>query len=183
MQMPTPPMTMAEMERDRHHECDRRHYLAADERLSPTFRDWTLFLGEGNLLDKPSPLSAPMERSAKTPRLQHVRAQRNSKTTKQQQQNENKKGQSTKTKSANRVETQKYESKLSEKDQPTRKETGWPEARGFQVQGFDEMPRILKPSPTFARYPTPPVEEMGEMFAPIEALGEDLRYYASAQTN
>lgn len=183
MQIPTPPMTMVEMEWERHHSCHDKHYFLPNNSLSPTFGDWTLFAQEEVSPAGSPPMPVPVEQNAEAPRPQQVRAQNDSRTPKQQRQRTVKRTKMTNP-VAHTAKSQTDELRISRNDNhaPSRsKESGVSEARFLQVKGFEPMPRTSVPTPTFRRYPTPPVEDMGQMFAPIEALGEDLRYYAASR--
>ena len=187
MQMPTPPMTLAELEWERR-QCHGRQYQFVDERLSPAFEDWTLFPEEEQSLAESTPVSPPMERNAKTPRPQQTRAQKNGKTKQNRQYNDLKKARTTRSDKSRNSEPRNGQSTIRRNAGSKTQTSNNREITDFgsqtcQVAGFGQVPRSLERIPTFGRFPTPPVEDMGEMFAPIEALGENLRWYRETRAH
>ena len=184
MQMPTPPMTLVEWERELHQRCDGSQCPLSDGELSPSFEDWTLFPEEESSLAEPTPRSMPVGQNAKTPRPAQGRAQKNSQTRKQQRRNDSKKARMVNPDVDSVTRRPSDDSALGRNVNflnSNSKEIGYSKPPTFLVAGFEEIPRTLEPAPAFARFPTPPVEDMGEMFAPIEALGEDLRWSQAIQ--
>jgi len=184
MQMPTPPMTLAECQWERHHQCNEWQCLLSDEGLAYNSNDWTLFPNETTPLAKPTPRRTAMDEGAKTPRPPQGRAQMDSKTRKQQRRTGSKKERMTK---PHRACTTKNQTNLSATEQNVTSLTGssikieCSDVLTGRFASFENLPRTSKSAPTVERFPTPPLEDMGEMFAPIEALGEDLRWYRSVQ--
>lgn len=187
MQMPTPPMTLDEYQWEHHHKCTEWQSLLSDEVLLPAGQDWTLFPDEGSPLSEPTPKPSQVRQSAKTPRPPQGRAQKDSKAKKQQHQHDNsKKVAASKRHTARSSKTQDSKTTMGRKPKAIfsdSKETDRSKSLTYRVAGFEEIPRTSAKAPTSGRFPTPPIEEMGEMFAPIEALGEDLRWCRSYHAN
>ena len=187
MQVPTPPMTLAELEWE-HRQCHGRQHHFVDERLPPAFEDWTLFPEEEQSLAESTPVSPPMERNAKTPRPQQERAQKKGKKKQNPQYNDSKKARTTRSDKNRNGEPQNSQSTTcqnadSNTQTSNNREITDPGLQTCQVAGFGQVPRSLTRSPTFRRFPTPPIEDMGEMFAPIEAFGESLRWYRETRAH
>lgn len=183
MQMPTPPMTLADLEWDCRHHCDDDRHLLPSGALSPSFKDWTLFPVEGSPLLEPTPRSTPV-RNAKTSRPQPKKTPKDTKATKREQPNH--------ARGERVIEFDLNVAREPSPVEPAKKRKGASNSRGkktekaesptFQVPGFGKVPRIEGPIPMLGRCPTPPVEEMKAMFAPIETLGEDLRWYQRSRS-
>ena len=177
-------MTMAEYQIERHHRCNEWQCLLSDEVLPYDSKDWTLFPSEEMPLAEPAPRPVTVNGNAITPRPPQGRAQNNTKPRKQQRRNCPRKDRTMKphTSCATRKPsswsaTERNGTSLT--GSSTKVECS--DVLTCQVTGFEDVPRTSKSAPTFGRRPTPPLEDMGEMFAPIEALGEDLRWYRSVQ--
>lgn len=184
MQMPTPPMTMADYQMERHHRCSERQCLLSDEVLQHKSNDWTLFPSEEAPLAEPTPRPVIMNQNARISKPAQGLAQMDSKARKQQRQTSVKRER----------KTQPHPSRLtkapstgSATEQDVTSLTGGSmtvecsDGPDCRVAGFEDLPRTSASAPTFGRRPTPPLEGMGEMFASIESLGEDLRWYRSVQ--
>ena len=187
MQMPTPPMTLAELEWERR-QCHGRQHHCVVERLSPAFEDWTLFPEEERMLAESAPVSPPMEQDADTPRPQQTRAQKNFKTSQNRQCNDSKKARTTRADNNRKREPRNSQSTVR-RNAATKTKTSNnrditdPDLQTCQVAGFGQVPRSLERIPTFGRFPTPPVEDMVEMFAPIEAFGENITWYRGTRAH
>lgn len=184
MQMPTPPMTQAEYQWERHHRCSEWQCLLSDEVLQHESNDWTLFPSEEAPLAEPTPRPGPRSENSKTFKPPQGRAQKESKARKQQRLTGVKEKRTSK---AHRPRATKEQSSWSAtKPNVTLLTSSSIKDECFdvptcRVAGFTDVPRTSESTRTFERFPTPPLEDMGEMFAPIEALGEDLRWYRSVQ--
>lgn len=184
MQMPTPPMTMAEYQMDRHHRCSEWQCLLSDEVLQHESNDWTLFPSGEAPLAEPTPKPVTLNEHTRTPKPPQGRAQNDCKVRKQKLQTSIKREKKTQPHPARPAQRP---STGSATEQNVTSLTGssmkieCSEVLTCPVSGFEDLPRTPKSAPAFGRCPTPPLEGMGEMFAPIESLGEDLRWYRSVQ--
>ena len=178
----TPPMTLVDWEWEHHHQCDEANCRITEEALFPAFDDWTLFPEVPPIIGPNVPSSVIR---AKTPV-----ADRKEEVTKSQ-----KKRHQLKASKSPREVTSKLsiETKLSDDDEimhgaPSQSVEDWRQIELLDspsptILGFEPVPRTSTSlgSLPFDRIPTPPVESMGELFAPIEALGEDLRQYQATR--
>lgn len=184
MQMPTPPMTRTEYQWERHHQCSEWQCLLSDEVYPFDSDDWTLFPSDTAPLAEPTPRPTPMNENARTPKPPQGRAQKHSKEMKQQRRNGPERER--KTKSHTACATMKPPTRSATERNATSLTSTSQKVEGSDVlicpiAGFADIPRTSESVPTSGRFLTPPLEDTGEMFAPIEALGEDLRWYRAVQ--
>ena len=172
-QLATPPMTFVDWEWENRHQCREANCAVTEEALFPTFCDWTLFPDEEPAAMTPKAASSTIRArnsvtaEGKVPRQSQKKLQQR-KTSKRAQ------------KLASR---QAEQAKLQDDDEIMLRSSKETELLGLPSPArlyFEPIARTSLAITPYARIPTPPVEEMGEMFAPIEALGEDLRWYQEA---
>lgn len=186
MQMPTPPMTQAEYEWERHQQCSEWQCLLSDEVHPFGAGDWTLFPSEMASLADRTPRPVPMNENAGTPKPPQGRAQRDSKAMQEQRRNGTEKERKTKSHTA-RATKQPSTWSVTERNAASLTSTSVKDDCSdvliCPIAGFADTPRTSESAPISGRFPTPPLEDMSEMFAPIEALGEDLRWYRSIRSS
>lgn len=175
-------MTLPDWESEIHHRGGEVDCQSTQDVLFPTFSDWTLFPEEEPALLTPK--SSPTTSRAKIPGTAKSKAQRQNQENIQQRKASERTSRKSWPKPSKQDQNENGDQKMNcgaslalRGDEMT--ETI--DSPMATAAGFELVLRTSRTISAYAQVPTPPIEGTDDMFAPIEMLGEDLRWYEATK--